>query len=60
MVEEKRFERRKNENESAREGEKPVQRMQGKSKEKQVGRRDQGIPDRPRGSNPGLFLNTGF
>ena len=45
MVEEKRFERRQNKNESERKGEK---RMQGRRKRKQAGRQDQDNPDRPK------------
>ena len=48
IVEEKRFERRKNKNESGRKGEKRMKRMQGKRKRKQAGRQDQDNPARPR------------
>lgn len=54
MVEEELFERKKNKNESEREGEKW---MQGRRKRKQAGRKDQDSPVRPRRSYPGIFLS---
>lgn len=41
MVEEKRFERRKDKNESEREGEKRMKRMKGRRERKPAGRQDQ-------------------